>query len=93
MHHTSSALPGSDEKVAWLTDELGYDAAFNYKSGPVAKQLFAAAPDGIDVYFDNVGGDHLEAGNPRNSRCMVELPCVVRSRCTTTPNRRPVRAT
>ena len=52
---------GSDEKVAWLTDELGYDTAFNYKSGPVAKQLFAAAPDGIDIYFDNVGGDHLEA--------------------------------
>jgi len=52
---------GSDEKVSWLTDELGYDTAFNYKSGPVTKQLFAAAPDGIDVYFDNVGGDHLEA--------------------------------
>ena len=52
---------GSDEKVAWLTDELGYDKAFNYKSGPVAKQLFAAAPEGIDVYFDNVGGDHLQA--------------------------------
>lgn len=52
---------GSDEKVAWLTEELGYDTAFNYKSAPVAKQLFAAAPDGIDVYFDNVGGDHLEA--------------------------------
>ena len=52
---------GSDEKVAWLTEELGYDTAFNYKSGPVATQLFAAAPDGIDVYFDNVGGDHLQA--------------------------------
>jgi hypothetical protein len=52
---------GSDEKVAWLTEELGYDVAFNYKSGPVAKQLFAAAPAGIDVYFDNVGGDHLQA--------------------------------
>jgi len=52
---------GTDEKVAWLTDELGYDSAFNYKLGPVAKQLFAAAPDGIDVYFDNVGGEHLQA--------------------------------
>ena len=52
---------GSDEKVALLTDELGFDAAFNYKSGSVTKQLLAAAPDGIDVYFDNVGGDHLEA--------------------------------
>ncbi|MCO4832907.1 MAG: NADP-dependent oxidoreductase, partial [Acidimicrobiaceae bacterium] len=52
---------GSDEKVAWLTEELGYDTAFNYKSDPVAGQLFSAAPNGIDVYFDNVGGDHLQA--------------------------------
>ncbi|MEZ5279064.1 MAG: NADP-dependent oxidoreductase [Acidimicrobiales bacterium] len=52
---------GSDDKVAWLTDELGFDTAFNYKSGPVLNQLTAAAPNGIDVYFDNVGGDHLQA--------------------------------
>jgi NADPH-dependent curcumin reductase CurA len=52
---------GSDEKVALLTEEYGFDAAFNYKSGPVADQLKDAAPDGIDVYFDNVGGEHLEA--------------------------------
>ncbi|MFF4754081.1 NADP-dependent oxidoreductase [Streptomyces sp. NPDC002514] len=52
---------GSDEKVKLLVDEYGFDAAFNYKSGPVREQLRAAAPDGIDVYFDNVGGEHLEA--------------------------------
>ncbi|MGW1075496.1 NADP-dependent oxidoreductase [Streptomyces sp. NPDC002537] len=52
---------GSDEKVKLLTEEYGFDAAFNYKNGPVAEQLRAAAPDGIDVYFDNVGGEHLEA--------------------------------
>jgi len=52
---------GSDEKVALLTEKYGYDAAFNYKNGDVTEQLLAAAPDGIDVYFDNVGGDHLEA--------------------------------
>ncbi len=52
---------GSDEKVALLVDEYGFDAAFNYKNGPVAEQLREAAPDGIDVYFDNVGGEHLEA--------------------------------
>jgi NADPH-dependent curcumin reductase CurA len=52
---------GSDEKVRLLTEEYGFDAAFNYKSGPVADQLKEAAPSGIDVYFDNVGGDHLEA--------------------------------
>ncbi|ANZ36544.1 NADP-dependent oxidoreductase [Lentzea guizhouensis] len=52
---------GSAEKVEYLVDELGFDAAFNYKDGPVLDQLTAAAPDGIDVYFDNVGGEHLEA--------------------------------
>jgi len=52
---------GSDDKVTFLSDQLGFDAAFNYKSGPVTKQLLGAAPDGIDVYFDNVGGDHLQA--------------------------------
>jgi NADPH-dependent curcumin reductase CurA len=52
---------GSAEKVAHLVGDLGFDQAFNYKDGPVAEQLAAAAPDGIDVYFDNVGGEHLEA--------------------------------
>jgi NADPH-dependent curcumin reductase CurA len=52
---------GSDAKVSYLLDELGLDAAFNYKAGPLPELLRAAAPDGIDVYFDNVGGDHLEA--------------------------------
>ncbi|BFV59428.1 NADP-dependent oxidoreductase [Kitasatospora sp. CMC57] len=52
---------GSAQKVATLVDGYGFDAAFNYKEGPVREQLAAAAPDGIDVYFDNVGGDHLEA--------------------------------
>ncbi|PZS33170.1 MAG: NADP-dependent oxidoreductase [Pseudonocardiales bacterium] len=52
---------GSAEKVAWLVDEAGFDAAFNYKDGPVRKLLRGVAPDGIDVYFDNVGGEHLEA--------------------------------
>ncbi len=52
---------GSAEKVRHLIDDLGFDAAFNYKDGPVAEQLHAAAPEGIDVYFDNVGGEHLEA--------------------------------
>jgi NADPH-dependent curcumin reductase CurA len=52
---------GSDAKVAYLLDELGVDAAFNYRAGPLPELLREAAPDGIDVYFDNVGGDHLEA--------------------------------
>ncbi|HLS92055.1 MAG TPA: NADP-dependent oxidoreductase [Microbacterium sp.] len=52
---------GSPEKVALLTEKYGYDAAFNYKDGPVREQLARHAPDGVDVFFDNVGGDHLEA--------------------------------
>ncbi|MFE3253288.1 NADP-dependent oxidoreductase [Streptomyces sp. NPDC059209] len=53
---------GSDDKVKLLVEEYGFDAAFNYKSGgSVKEQLKKAAPDGIDVYFDNVGGEHLEA--------------------------------
>ena len=51
---------GSAAKVEHLT-ELGFDAAFNYRDAPVPEQLKRAAPDGIDVYFDNVGGDHLAA--------------------------------
>jgi NADPH-dependent curcumin reductase CurA len=52
---------GSAGKVGIVLDEFGFDAAFNYKDGGVGDQLRAAAPEGIDVYFDNVGGDHLEA--------------------------------
>ncbi|WPR66257.1 NADP-dependent oxidoreductase [Glutamicibacter protophormiae] len=52
---------GSLEKVELLTQKYGYDAAFNYKDGDVAGQLAALAPEGIDVFFDNVGGEHLEA--------------------------------
>ncbi|TQC49497.1 NADP-dependent oxidoreductase [Rhodococcus sp. WS4] len=52
---------GSAEKVALLTDKYGYSAAFDYKQAPVREQLREIAGDGIDVYFDNVGGDHLEA--------------------------------
>jgi hypothetical protein len=59
--HAVIGSAGSPEKVAHLKDDLGLDAAFDYHDGPVADLLNAAAPDGIDVYFDNVGGDHLEA--------------------------------
>ena len=51
---------GSEEKVRWLR-EIGFDAAFNYRAANVLEQLRGAAPDGIDVYFDNVGADHLDA--------------------------------
>jgi NADPH-dependent curcumin reductase CurA len=52
---------GGPEKVRWLLDDAGFDRAIDYKAGPLRPALKAAAPEGIDVYFDNVGGDHLEA--------------------------------
>jgi NADPH-dependent curcumin reductase CurA len=54
-------IAGGQQKCDWLVKELGFDAAVDYKAGPVFKTLKAAAPKGIDVYFDNVGGDILEA--------------------------------
>ena len=52
---------GSQDKIDYLLNDLGFDAAFNYHDGPAAELLAEAAPDGIDVYFDNVGGEQLEA--------------------------------
>jgi NADPH-dependent curcumin reductase CurA len=53
---------GSDEKGAWLRDECGVDQVINYRScGDLTQALAQAAPDGVDVYFENVGGDHLQA--------------------------------
>lgn len=54
-------IAGGAEKCRWLTEELGFDAAVDYKSDNLFRALKAAAPKGIDVYFDNVGGDMLEA--------------------------------
>ena len=54
-------IAGGRDKCDWLVNELGFDAAIDYKSEDVRKALKAAAPAGIDVYFDNVGGDILDA--------------------------------
>jgi NADPH-dependent curcumin reductase CurA len=51
---------GSEEKLDWLR-EIGFDGVFSYREQSVRDALRELAPDGIDVYFDNVGGDHLEA--------------------------------
>jgi NADPH-dependent curcumin reductase CurA len=53
---------GSEEKVKWLNDEAGIDYAFNYKQvDDISDELLRVCPDKIDIYFDNVGGKHLEA--------------------------------
>ncbi|MGO4450091.1 NADP-dependent oxidoreductase [Phyllobacterium sp. TAF24] len=54
-------IAGGAEKCAWLMSHLGFDAAVDYKAGNLFKDLRALVPNGIDVYFDNVGGDTLEA--------------------------------
>lgn len=54
-------IAGTDEKCSWLTDELGFDAAINYRQEDVMARLSQNCPDGIDVFFDNVGGEILDA--------------------------------
>ena len=54
-------IAGGQKKCDWLVKDLGFDVAVDYKAGPVFKPLKAAAPQGIDVYFDNVGGEIFEA--------------------------------
>src|ERR1700730_11601619 len=61
-------IAGGPAKCQWLVDELGFDAAIDYKAGDVRGQLKANAPDGVDVFFDNVGGEALEAGLARLAR-------------------------
>ena len=54
-------IAGSDEKCAWLIDDLGFDGAINYKTDNVPAAIRRHCPEGVDVFFDNVGGDILEA--------------------------------
>jgi len=61
-------IAGGEEKCRWLIEELGFDAAIDYKSGDLRAQLKASAPNGVDVFFDNVGGEALEAALARLAR-------------------------
>ncbi len=54
-------IAGGEEKCRYLSEEVGFDAAVDYKADDFGKALAGACPDGIDVYFDNVGGDILDA--------------------------------
>lgn len=58
---TAIGSAGGPDKVRHLTEDLGFDHGIDYREGHLTQQLMAAAPGGVDVYFDNVGGDHLEA--------------------------------
>jgi NADPH-dependent curcumin reductase CurA len=67
-------IAGGPDKCAWLVDELGFEAAIDYKAGDLRKQLRAHAPDRIDVFFDNVGGEVLDSalmGLARGARVVI----------------------
>ncbi|WP_029117256.1 NADP-dependent oxidoreductase [Mycobacterium sp. URHB0044] len=61
-------IAGGEQKCRWLVDELGFDAAIDYKSAHLRSELKRHAPDGVDVFFDNVGGSALEAALNRLAR-------------------------
>ena len=61
-------IAGGPEKCGWIADELGFDAAIDYKDEDVAEALRKHCPEGIDVYFDNVGGEILDAALARLAR-------------------------
>jgi NADPH-dependent curcumin reductase CurA len=67
-------IAGSDEKCAWLLRDLGFDAAINYRTESVGARLHELCPEGIDVYFDNVGGEILDA-------CLANLALRARVVC------------
>lgn len=67
-------IAGTDEKCTWLVDELGFDAAINYRTEPVGRRLRELCPEGIDVYFDNVGGEILDT-------CLAHLALRARIVC------------
>ena len=80
------ATAGGAEKCAWVR-ELGADHVIDYKAGPVLKQLYAAAPDGIDIYFDNVGGEILDAAlaNLRRGARVILCGAIASYNATTPP--------
>jgi NADPH-dependent curcumin reductase len=61
-------IAGGEDKCRWLVEEVGFDAAIDYKAGDLRAQLKRHAPNGIDVFFDNVGGKTLEAALARLAR-------------------------
>jgi NADPH-dependent curcumin reductase CurA len=83
-------IAGGAEKCRYLVDELGFDAAIDYKAGDVRAALKEHCPDGIDVYFDNVGGEILEAALSRLARGARIVICgAISQYCATGPQRGP----
>mgnify|MGYP001227319279 CR=1 FL=1 len=83
-------IAGGSEKCAWCVDELGFDACVDYKAGYLPRDLAKAAPDGVDIYFENVGGDVLEAVIPLlNEGCRVPICGFIAHYNLTEQERRP----
>ncbi|WP_190085061.1 NADP-dependent oxidoreductase [Streptomyces longisporoflavus] len=78
---------GTAAKAAYLTEHVGYDEVFDYHTGPTAELLAKAAPDGIDLYMDNVGGEHLEAAisSLREYGRIVRIGTMAQKNSTDTP--------
>ncbi|MGW7086570.1 NADP-dependent oxidoreductase [Streptomyces sp. NPDC054871] len=78
---------GTAAKAAYLTEHVGYDEAFDYHTGPTAELLAKAAPSGIDLYMDNVGGEHLEAAisSLREYGRIVRIGTMAQKNSTDTP--------
>jgi NADPH-dependent curcumin reductase CurA len=83
-------IAGGPEKCAWLVDGLGFDAAIDYKRGELRADLRRHAPDGVDVYFDNVGGETLDEVLRRISRGARVVICGAISQYNATEPRGPV---
>jgi NADPH-dependent curcumin reductase len=83
-------IAGGPEKCAWLVDELGFDAAIDYKAGELRAGLRQYAPDGVDVYFDNVGGETLDEVLRRIARGARVVICGAISQYNATEPRGPV---
>ena len=68
-------IAGGEEKCDYLRSEMGCDAAVDYKSGDLSSKLKETCPDGIDVFFDNVGGDVLDAALDNIAKCARVVIC------------------
>ena len=86
-------IAGGAEKCRWLTEEAHFDAAIDYKREDVARRLRELCPKGIDVYFDNVGGEILDAALAQPGAARARRAVRRRSPATTKRRRRPARAT
>ena len=78
-------IAGTDEKCRWVVEDLGFDACINYKTEDVDARLRELCPDGIDVFFDNVGGEILDAVLDADQHGRAHRACAARSPSTTAP--------